>query len=989
MRKQFWLELAIIGILLALALSIRLFRLDTVPIGLYGDEAANGLDVLDVLAGQHPIFFERNNGREPLFIYLQALSVALLGATPFALRLVSAIVGAVTVPAVYWMTREAFHGVVPRPRPLALWTALFLAFSYWHLTLSRLGFRAIMLPLLAAITFAWFWRAWRHLEAGDRFPWATLILCGVSLGATLYTYIAARFVPLVVLLVALSGAFLNRRRARFPRRVMLAVAVISLVALGVFLPLAAYFVSHPTSFMTRSVQTSVLATSEFAPITLPLALANNFLNAIGMFGWVADKNWRFNPAGRPAFDLLISVWVFVGAIVAVRRRRSLPYLFVIVWFSVLALPALLSNGTPHSLRMIGVLPAACLLVALAMLEVGRRLAGRRQWLAAWLPLPFLLLSGAVGLHDYFSAWQRDNPDLRQAFDTRFAEAAAVMSQNPGSDGVWIIPLWPVWYKPDEPNSVIGFRTQRQSAYGTVKVGENQSPEDLSKVTEGHRVAHLLRWKDAALEPDGGYAIVDRKNLLAFLLEKHGRSVADHDPGNVGYTTYELPASPDYRVANDEIPADLSFGGKLKLTSLAYGHTATSRDEPAAALDDKRVPSGHAAWAVLRWQALQPVENNLKTSLLVVDESGHVAGQVDNLLLSDLYLYQPNWAVGEQGSTYHILPTIEGVPPGRYKLLLAVYDPQTMQRLPVLDANGSPSGSAAMLGFLDITPPIAAAQVQPSNTLPPGTRLGPDLALLGYDLPMRALNPGDRLPLTLFWRADNKPGADYFAKVELQDAQGQPVVQRTLRPGNDSYPTTAWPAGEVLRNWHDLAVPPTTPAGSYQLLISLHAADQELGSIRLGDIEVRGRPRNFVSPAIQNPAAYRLGNDIAFLGSDLEKVIVRPGDSLNLTLFWQALNQVDRSYTVFVHLLGADGQVLAQQDSPPDGGASPTSGWVPGEYITDNYQVSVKPDIPAGEYRVEIGMYDPATGVRLPVLDAEGRSQADRVLLSQPIQIRMD
>ena len=194
---------------------------------------------------------------------------------------------------------------------------------------------------------------------------------------------------------------------------------------------------------------------------------------------------------------------------------------------------------------------------------------------------------------------------------------------------------------------------------------------------------------------------------------------------------------------------------------------------------------------------------------------------------------------------------------------------------------------------------------------------------------------------------------------------------------------------MLRNWYDLTIPPTTPAGSYQLLVSLHAADQELGRVGLGDVEVRGRPRNFVSPAIQNPAAYRLGNDIAFLGSELEKVIVRPGDTLNLTLFWQALNQVDRSYTVFVHLLGSDGQVVAQQDSPPGGGASPTSSWVPAEYITDMYQLVVKPDLPAGEYRIEIGMYDPATGVRLPVVDGEGRSQADHVLLSQPVQIGID
>ena len=116
--------------------------------------------------------------------------------------------------------------------------------------------------------------------------------------------------------------------------------------------------------------------------------------------------------------------------------------------------------------------------------------------------------------------------------------------------------------------------------------------------------------------------------------------------------------------------------------------------------------------------------------------------------------------------------------------------------------------------------------------------------------MRALQPGDRLPLTLFWRVENKPGADYFAKVELRDARGQPVVQRTLRPGNDLYPTMEWPAGEVLRNWHDLAVPPTAPAGSYQLLVSMHAADQELERVSLGDIEVRGRPLTWFHPSFR-------------------------------------------------------------------------------------------------------------------------------------------
>ncbi len=81
-----------------IAAALRLVALDRWPPGLYHDEAFNGLDALRVLQGDTPIFFTANNGREPLFIYLQALSVALFGRSPGALRLVSAIVGTLTIP---------------------------------------------------------------------------------------------------------------------------------------------------------------------------------------------------------------------------------------------------------------------------------------------------------------------------------------------------------------------------------------------------------------------------------------------------------------------------------------------------------------------------------------------------------------------------------------------------------------------------------------------------------------------------------------------------------------------------------------------------------------------------------------------------------------------------------------------------------------------------------------------------------------------------
>jgi hypothetical protein len=137
--------------------------------------------------------------------------------------------------------------------------------------------------------------------------------------------------------------------------------------------------------------------------------------------------------------------------------------------------------------------------------------------------------------------------------------------------------------------------------------------------------------------------------------------------------------------------------------------------------------------MLHWQAQAPLANDLKASLYLLDEDGRLAGQVDDLLVSDRYLLLDTWKQGEQASTYHILPTIPGIPPGRYKLYAAVYDPETMRRFPVLDAAGMPSETAAFLGDLQVTRPLAPPEVVPATR-----RCEPawTLTLLGYDLPVR-------------------------------------------------------------------------------------------------------------------------------------------------------------------------------------------------------------------------------------------------------------
>ena len=116
--------------------------------------------------------------------------------------------------------------------------------------------------------------------------------------------------------------------------------------------------------------------------------------------------------------------------------------------------------------------------------------------------------------------------------------------------------------------------------------------------------------------------------------------------------------------------------------------------------------------------------------------------------------------------------------------------------------------------------------------------------------------------------------------------------------------------------------------------------------------------------------------------DLKADHVAAGDTLHLALYWRALAGMERSYKVFTPLLGDDGRIWGQKDDFPGQGALPTTSWVVGEVIVDEYEITVDPGAPIGDYQLEIGMYDPRSGARLPILDEKGEIQGDRILLEK-------
>jgi 4-amino-4-deoxy-L-arabinose transferase-like glycosyltransferase len=190
-RSLVWLTLALI---LLVALFLRVYQLDRFPRGPFSDEAAAFLLASEVANGRSwPIFITSYTGHEVLFYYLASPVMHLLGSTVIALRLTSALTGAATVLVTYLLARELFDDEPAiESHWLGLLTAALLATSFWHISVSRYGYRAITLPLMQSLMLLALWRGLRLSN------WRWVAAAGLFCGLVAYTYLSSRSVPVAL-----------------------------------------------------------------------------------------------------------------------------------------------------------------------------------------------------------------------------------------------------------------------------------------------------------------------------------------------------------------------------------------------------------------------------------------------------------------------------------------------------------------------------------------------------------------------------------------------------------------------------------------------------------------------------------------------------------------------------------------------------------------------------------------------------------------------
>ena len=285
MQRHSRLETLMLAAVILGAAVLRFASLGHVPAGLYRDEAFYGLDALNVLHGQHALYFAANNGREPMFIYLLTLSIGALGRSPFAVRLPAALISLLTIPATFLMARELWG------RRVGLLSAAVLAVTLWPVHLAHIGFRVGLLPLFAALTA---WQAARGWRTQRTRHW---VAAGILYGLSFYTYLAVRFTPALIALFLIYAWFAHPRQ----RSAMLQAGLpFILSTLIVVAPLAIYAAGHWDIFMGRGGQVTIFNPGIGGPNPW-LTLARNVGRAIGMFFWRGDFSARQNLPYRPVF----------------------------------------------------------------------------------------------------------------------------------------------------------------------------------------------------------------------------------------------------------------------------------------------------------------------------------------------------------------------------------------------------------------------------------------------------------------------------------------------------------------------------------------------------------------------------------------------------------------------------------------------------------------------------------------------------------------
>lgn len=657
---------------------------------------------------------------------------------------------------------------------------------------------------------------------------------------------------------------------------------------------------------------------------------------------------------------------------ALRRGGGELYILAYLFVPLVVLYAVLIENPKFAERyLIMIAPPFYLVLALGLVEwvgwIGRQW-GSRPWRMT-LVGP-VAVTAALVVTSFGQLWQvYYGPGYRKE-DNRDATAYIEQHYQPGD--VVILMMDPYSF----PYYLQRSHPRREIPYAVLQPGNDVegAANSLNAILAGHRRAWLILWNADWADPTG----FARQALnSAYPQQKISQQFT-----GLSVKLYDIDHPPHFTVrTTPEHPEQVNFGNRLVL--LGYD------------LPRSTVAAGQSGTITLYWKALSSLDHDYIVSLRLTDGRFYY-WRHDRRPAADTYP-TTSWPVGQVVTGDLIFEVPVGTPPGTYELEVGSYGQGVGSDLNILKDGTIPIGTAARIATITVTRPTTV--VDPTKLAVAdrqNTTFGGDLRLFGSELSTAKVPPGGTVQVTAWWQALAGNLPSYRVRLTLlSGAYRRAVVEEA--PDAGRYPTGAWAKGEIVEDKHAFVVPPDAPAGPARVLLTLIAVnDQANGrtvlqdgqpggypSVDLGGVTILARHPILTPPAdLGTRVDWRFGQFARLVGFRLSSTTAHPGDHLHLTLYWHALgNSGDVGYTVFAHLIDQHSIIFAQQDHPPDNGANPTSGWIKGEFVRDEYDLAIKPDAAPGPYRIEVGMYNPSTLVRLPVTGPSGQAAGDRVILA--------
>ena len=728
---------AILLTLTVAVLLLRFQRLSELPPGLFFDEGIHGVDALQVLRGEHTVFFSHeDDGLEGLIAYTVAFTTTFLGRTLLAVRLPTALASAGTVFVVFWLGQLLFgRDESGRSTP---WRGLIvggagaglMAVSIGQTIIGREALRANFLPLLLSSSLALLWWGWPRpvqTSASTGAPagpasagqnegqkqlsnWWRIALAGVCAGLLPYTYIAARFTPFLFLLFGLSllpriGSRQSERKRRkresgplrsthfglslwsvpLKRNVKWIGIFVGAAAL-VATPIVLHFALNPEDFSSRSGLLWIFHPTYSKGEPLRAFLENIWVHLL-VFGIRGDTNWQYNFGDRPMLGLGEALFFWFGLCVAARHWRRPAYRLLLLWLGIMILPAVLARDftpPPNTLRMFGAVPAVYLVTGVGMWEAFHILRQRCLALPSHAGQFFrnsgFWLASALALS--VTVWI-----LVQGVSTHrtyFREWATTPKFHKEYYGEWASAADILNAQPHAAGLVylLPYRFIRNHGFEYLYQGETPAFVFHIGTTE---MAHNVESALSAIENLSTVGVVDwdddmswsgdgDENLVA-LLDKYGKlsETKEFDKFQVHFFT-DITLDRHWSLHEYVEPLSVHYDGGISLNGLALGQGKTQLNSQ----QPLTLGNGDSLWILLQWESAPGLEINYAISLRLHNAEGAMAYQKDVGLGNAMDAPTSGWTPEEPVDTLFNVSVPTDISAGDYELRLIVYDPDTLK-----------------------------------------------------------------------------------------------------------------------------------------------------------------------------------------------------------------------------------------------------------------------------------------------------------------------